>query len=107
MSDFTIVRNDRLPSIACVFGGGSGRTLAAGTTVKFIMALKSTGVVKVSAAAVIEDATARRVRYDWTALNTDTAGDYVAEFEVTYTDGLVETFPQGRKLSVKVLADLG
>lgn len=48
---------------------------------------------KVSAAAVVEDAAAGQVRYDWVAGDTDTFGEYLGEWEVTRADGSIETYP--------------
>jgi uncharacterized protein YfaS (alpha-2-macroglobulin family) len=43
--------------------------------------------------ATIHDAPNGVVRYSWGTDDTDEAGRYRAEFEVTYADGSVETFP--------------
>ena len=45
--------------------------------------------------------------YEWTASDTDTAGDFDAEFEVTLSDGKVETYPNFRNLTISILEDLG
>ncbi len=100
--DFTIKRGARLPSIVSTLSGGSGRTLT-GATVRFYMFDATSGLVKVDAVAVVEDATARRVRYDWAALDTDTTSTYKAEWRVTYGDGLPEYFPEGSWHVVEVL----
>ena len=47
------------------------------------------------------------VEYDWQPGDTDQAGLRRAEFEVTYSDGAVETFPNGGYLLVQISEDLG
>ncbi len=51
------------------------------------------------------DGTLGDVYFAWPSLPTD-AGFYQGEFEVTYTSGDVQTFPNGGYLSVYVLEDL-
>jgi hypothetical protein len=42
----------------------------------------------------------------WQAADTTTPGLYNAEWEVTFTDGTVATFPNERYLLVEMKADL-
>lgn len=116
MADFHLGRGDRLQSLVYSFSGGSGRALT-GATVKLIMTKQGATVPVVNAAAVKEDesASVRRVRYDWTsgdetAIRTaaPTRSRFWAEFEVTYGDGLKETYPPREpKISIDVAPDLG
>lgn len=46
------------------------------------------------------------VQYDWEEGDTDTAGDYDAEFEVVFSGGERETFPNRRDISVKIEEDI-
>jgi hypothetical protein len=46
------------------------------------------------------------VQYDWSAADTATIGTYNAEFEVTYGDSSIETFPNNGFISVVVTDDL-
>lgn len=64
-----------------------------GATVEFHMKNRDSGVVKVDAAATVHSIEDVEVRYDWTAADTDTVGWFEFEFEVTFADGSVETFP--------------
>ena len=64
------------------------------------------GAVKIEADAIVIDATAGVVRYNWLPEDTDTAGTFQAEFEVTYTDGSVETFPNLGYIEIVITDDI-
>lgn len=66
----------------------------------------TTGAVVVDAAANIDDGAAGEVSYDWTAADTDTGGHFKAEWEVTFSDGTIRTFPTPGYTNVKILGDL-
>lgn len=57
-------------------------------------------------AAVIVDAAAGKVRYDWTSGQTSTAGTYDAEFEITWTGGGVQTVPSKGYMRIHIADDL-
>lgn len=79
-----------------------------GATIAFSMRVKPSGSVKVNAAAgSVVDGGAGRVKYDLTASNTDTANTYEAEFQVTYTDGTIQTFPNDGYFEVVITDDIG
>lgn len=48
-----------------------------------------------------------KVHFVFEAGETDKVGMYEAEFEVTYTDGRVETFPHSGKLQVYIETRIG
>lgn len=107
MADFTIKANDERPSIqATLYTGGEAVDLSTASSVDFIMAAANGGLVKVNAAAVIADEVNGVVRYDWDSADTDTPGDYEAEWQVTWSDGDTQTFPTATYHTVSVLADL-
>ena len=60
----------------------------------------------VDADATIVNADAGSVKYVWTATDTATAGSFQAEFEVTYTNGAVETFSNDQSISIVITEDL-
>jgi hypothetical protein len=64
-----------------------------GSSVKFKMRLESSATLKVDTAAVIVSAVAGTVRYDWAAIDVDTAGDYVGWWEVTLSGGKIQDSP--------------
>ena len=79
-----------------------------GAAVKFSMRVKPAGTVKVDDEdAVIVTAGTGRVRYEWTATNTNTADEYEGEFQVTYANGKIQTFPNDGHIPIVVTDDIG
>jgi len=99
-------RGDTSPSLLYALDPAS--VVLTGATVRFNMRAKDTGTVKVNrAAATIVTATGTpTVRYDWVGADTDTAGFFDAEFEVTYSGGAVETFPNNGFIRVHIDGDI-
>jgi hypothetical protein len=65
-----------------------------------------TKIIKVSAASCsIVDAETGAVRYSWASINTDTAGVFLGEFQVTYTNGDKMTVPVSEVLVIVILED--
>ena len=95
-------RHDRLPSIQATLSAD----LTTATSVDFIMRATGGGTPKVNAAAVVVDAAAGIVRYDWLATDTDTAGSYEAEWEVHWPSSKTQSFPTLEYHSIEILADL-
>lgn len=89
MVEVNIVKGDRQPSITATLVNCGDLS---GATARFIM-IDQAGTIKVDASAVIADADAKKVRYDWGENDTDTVGVYYGEFEITYADGKKQTFP--------------
>lgn len=58
-----------------------------GQTVRFRMRAIGSSVLKVDAAATVVSAPAGTVRYDWAAIDVDTAGQYLCWWQVTTTAG--------------------
>lgn len=61
-----------------------------GSTVKLRMRLETSATLKIDTAAAIVTPAAGTVRYDWQAADVDTAGRYVAWWEVTLPGGNVQ-----------------
>ncbi len=99
---FYIKRNDTSPALEYTLSPAVDLT---GATVRFHMK-DSSGAIKVDAAATIKTANPGVVQYDFTAADTDTEGTFTAEFEVTYGDGSIETFPNDGYITVVIKADL-
>ena len=104
---FTIKQNDTSPSLGATLKDAQLVPVSlVGAAVKFHMNSLE-GVVKVNQTMTVTDAEGGVIQYDWQAGDTDTVGAYYAEFQVTYVDGSVETFPNDGNLVVSVVKELG
>jgi hypothetical protein len=107
-SEFKIKQNDTTPSIEARLRDANDQIMnLTGATVKFSMRPRPAGTVKVdgATAVIVGDATNGRVRYDWTASNTNTADVFEAEFEVTFSNGKIQTFPGGKDFIIVTIGD--
>jgi hypothetical protein len=73
-----------------------------GATVKFHMRSSRRGSTPIVGNASIVDPLAGRVKYEWAASDTASTGDYEVEFEVTFADGKIETYPNEGYLEVSI-----
>lgn len=106
--DFYLKQSDTSPPILATLKDAAGVAVdLSGTTVRFIMTNKATAVKVVDAPAEITDAGTGQVRYRWVSPETDVPAAYKAEFEVHWTDGTYETFPNSTYITVKIVPDLG
>jgi hypothetical protein len=107
VAEFTIKRGSRLPHIqATVTAHGGPVDLSQVTAVRFVMTTLA-GVIKVNAAGVVVDATEGVVEYAWAAADTDTPGEYEAEFVLTFDTGEVMRVPTEGYIIVRVVPDKG
>lgn len=104
---FFIKQNDTVPALRAYLrdGDGVGVNLD-GATVKFKMRKASDATVVVDASASIITALTGLVQYNWASGDTSTVGFYEAEFEVTYGDSTVETFPNNTYILVEITDDI-
>ena len=106
---FSIKQNDTSPTLnATLKDAYDAVANLAGATVRFHMRrVGSSGTAGVdSAAFVIGDGTTGKVRYNWSAADTASVGTYEGEFEVTFADATIETFPNNGFFSITVTDDL-
>lgn len=91
---FYIKQSDDDPVISATLTDDEGAAVdLTNATVDFHMAEPRGGQTVVDASATIVDAANGDVEYQWASSDTSKAGRYRAEFQVTYSDGDVETFP--------------
>lgn len=106
-ASFYLKRGDTSPALAYALTPIS--IDLTGATVVFNMKNARSGAVVVDrGAAVVVTATGTpTVRYDWQPADTGAAGQYQAEFEITYADGSIETFPNTAFIPVMISSDIG
>lgn len=107
IKEFNIRQNDLSPAIQFALLPTS--VVLTGASVVFSMKNVDTGEVKISreAAIIVTETVTPTVKYNWQVGDTDTPGLYKAEFEVTYSDATVETFPNDlENISVRVTEEI-
>lgn len=104
---FYLKQNDTAPSLRATLKDGSGNAIdLTNAAVRFHMK-DLAGTVKIDAAAnIVSPATSGVVQYAWQSGDTDTAGSYYAEFEVTYVDNTVESFPNDGNIGILITKEL-
>ena len=113
MATFKIGKGDTAPSLKAQLKDADGPFDLADCSVEFVMATSLTAVEKVRAVATIVNPDAPegdpdrgRVQYDWVLADTDTAGTYLGEFEVTLPSNAIITFPNDANKKFKVIVGL-
>jgi 5-hydroxyisourate hydrolase-like protein (transthyretin family) len=103
---FNIKQNDTSPSLQATLKDAALTAIdLTGATVRFHM--KSIdGTVKVDKVMTIVNEANGVVQYNWVTGDTDTVGTYYVEFEVTYADASIETFPNNGNRVVSVVREL-
>jgi hypothetical protein len=77
-----------------------------GATVRFVMSTKAGNLVFDHAASIVGDPTLGRVEYVWQSSDTLNAGNYYAEFHITFGDGKKTTLPNDGYMEVEILPAL-
>lgn len=109
-ADFNIHENDLRPRIRVTATDSDGNPidLTGAIGVRFNMARLSDGTNKIDAAAgFIDPRSGGVMEYAWVAGDTDEPGSYRAEFEVEWSAGTTETFPNAGALLIRVEAEAG
>lgn len=105
MSFFHLKRGDTSPSL--LYALTPTDVVLTGATVVFNMKDSAGTVVVNQAAAIVVTATGTpTVRYDWVSGDVDTAGEFLGEFEVTYSGGAKETFPNYGNIPIQIAEDI-
>ncbi|MDQ3574296.1 MAG: hypothetical protein M3404_05140 [Actinomycetota bacterium] len=106
MDVFKIKRGDTRPPMTyqCLTDDGKAQPLLAGTVVRFKMKLPGATVPVVNVVATILDGPTGVVQ--WAPVTGLDLGEHLAEFEATYGDGNVETFPDDEFIGVVIGEDV-
>lgn len=101
--DYTIRKGDIEPPISYALDPPDEITPNwTGATIRFRMWRVGATAFKVNAIASAFDPLTQIATYDWVSADTDTAGEYLAYWHVTESDGKTWSFPnyQNRRISI-------
>ena len=105
METFTIKQGNTSPGIEYTLGNYAvGFGILAGATAVFKMS-PGGGISTVNAPAVVFNPDGV-LRYAWEVGDTAEAGIYSGEFEVTFVDGSVETYPNEGYIRINITREL-
>lgn len=90
----TIKRNDTYPPLTGTCSDGSGPVALSGAD-EVLLILKGSSVTLELELTELDDPGTGQWSYTWQAEDTEIAGDYAAEVQVTWSAGVVQTFPAG------------
>ena len=105
---FYIKQNDTKPVLRAKLLDSAGNVVnITGATVVFSMRVRPGGTTKVDKqACTINTAVLGDIQYAFSAANTNTADRYEGEFQVTYSDSSVQTFPNNTYIDITVTDDV-
>jgi hypothetical protein len=105
---FYLKQNDTAPSIEAVLTDSNGkyRSLADASVIRFNMSTETGTVIIDGGLGTIVNSSRGIVSYTWEVGDTSTSGAHNAEFEVEYTNGQIETFPNSSYIKVVIKAEL-
>jgi hypothetical protein len=107
MTTHYVKQNDTAPVIEATLYGPDGRVvdLTGANSVRFHMRRVGETALKVNAAATIVNAQGV-VQYIWKPEDTDTAGAFEGEFQITDALGRITTYPNDRYIPVTITDDI-
>jgi hypothetical protein len=104
--NFFLKVGDRLPPITRTLRDANSQPVdISNTTVQFKLKAIGGGAV-LGGAATITSASGGAVSYSWQTADTAAAGLYLGEWEVTFSGGSIETFPNSGYDLIMITADL-
>ncbi len=104
-ADFILKQHDTWPRLEATLSDLSGPVNLTGATVKLILKVGATTVT--GTCSIVAPATNGVVRYSWNPADTAAVNTFQGEFEVTWSDSTITTFPNDDYFSVEIKADLG
>jgi hypothetical protein len=101
-ADVYMKQGDTKPDLELTFLDGNGSAVdLTGATVVFSMRRAGTVVISEQACTLVTAASGE-AKYVWQAGDTDTAGVYEGEAEVTFSGGGVETWPNSKHIRIEI-----
>lgn len=107
MKPIELKQHDTEPLDVTLARGGRPRALDPADTVLFMLRLRDETEPVVEGECIILDAPKAKVRYPFVEGDLATAGLYDAEWQVTYSDGSIGTWPKRGYQTVVVYPDIG
>ena len=107
-ASFYIKQNDTAPSIEAALKDSNGRvkSMANASLVRFHMKSENGTILIAGGGGTIVNPTKGTVAYEWQTGDTSVVGIHSAEFEIEYTNGQIETFPNTGYIKVIVKGEL-
>lgn len=103
---FRIKQNDTSPAIKALLKDGRKRPINLnGASIRFHMKDENENVVVDDEAEVLDEEKGEVVYY-WKENDTNLVGTCLAEFQVTYNDGKIETFPNTNYIRIGIIAEI-
>lgn len=104
---FYIKQNDTSPAIRVTCLDAADAVVpVTGAAIEFHMTEVGEETAKVNAAGTIIDGAGGIVEYQWVTGDTDTIGKFKGEFQVTFADSTIETFPNNTYTKIKITKEL-
>lgn len=92
MGTYKIKQNDSLPNFTKQIQ--PSKTMSGIASVDFHMEDRASGTLVVSNSGIVESESDKKLSYTWPNSGTQNSGSYYGEFEVTYNDSGIESFPK-------------
>lgn len=107
-ASFYIKQNDTAPSIEAALSDSNGRvkSMANASVVRFHMQDENGNLLVEDGVGTIVNPTKGIVAYEWQSGDTANTGIHSAEFEIQYTNGQIETFPNTGYIKVIIKDEL-
>jgi hypothetical protein len=107
-SSFYIKQNDTAPTIEAALTDSNGRakSMATAANVRFHMKSEKGDILIEDGVCFVVNTTKGIVAYEWQAGDTSNTGIHSAEFEIEYSNGQVETFPNTGYIKVIIKDEL-
>lgn len=104
---FHIKQNDTSPALRAELKDADDNAVdVREASVEFHMRPVGGTTAVVSAPGSVIDGVNGIVEYSWVNGDTSTVGNYEAEFQVTFANSKIETFPNSRYIKVKIVPEI-